>query len=118
MPPGGKFWRHGNNVGQVVLTLDGSTQYDDFFLNQVFTGHGVFPCHQARLFVKDPQCTCRRADGSIFHVLFECQKLTHLRQSWPRNWQRKELTDLLKTEFFRRAFSDIVKELFNVAFPL
>ncbi|GBN50906.1 hypothetical protein AVEN_149586-1 [Araneus ventricosus] len=74
--------------------------YGDFFLNQVFMGHGVFPCYQACLFGKDPQCPCRSADGSIFHVFFECQKLTHLRQSWPRNWQGKELKDLLKIEFF------------------
>ncbi|GBL88847.1 hypothetical protein AVEN_158958-1 [Araneus ventricosus] len=113
-------WSGSSNARWTYLLLskvDSKRIYGDFFLNQVFTGHGVFPCHQARLFRKDPQCLYRRADGSIFHVLFEL-KMNHFRQSWPRIWQGKELKDLLKIEFFRRACSDIVKELFNIAFPL
>ncbi|GBM67146.1 hypothetical protein AVEN_162419-1 [Araneus ventricosus] len=65
----------------------------DFFLNQVLTGHGVFPCHQSRFFGKDPQWPCIRAEGSIFQVLLECQKCAYLRQSWPSNLQSKELTE-------------------------
>ncbi|GBN82257.1 hypothetical protein AVEN_237035-1 [Araneus ventricosus] len=112
-----QLWSGSSNARwtySLLSKVDYKRMYGDFYLNQVFTGHGVFPCHQAHLFGKDPRCPCRRADDSIFHVLFQCQKLAHLRQSWPRNWQSKELKGLLKIEFFRQAFSDIV----NVAFPL
>ncbi|GBM17204.1 hypothetical protein AVEN_1973-1 [Araneus ventricosus] len=84
----------------LLSKVDYKRMYGDFFLIQVVTGHDVFPYHQARLFGKDLQYPCRRADGSIFRVLFECQKLSHLRQFRPRNCQRKELKDLLKIYFF------------------
>ncbi|GBO41072.1 hypothetical protein AVEN_25169-1 [Araneus ventricosus] len=114
-------WSGSSNARWTYLLLrkvDYKRMFGDFFLNQVFTSHDVFPYYQARPSRKHAQCPCRRFDGSIFHVLFECQKLAHLRQSWALNWQRKELKDLLKIEFFGHAFSDIVKELFIVAFPL
>ncbi|GBM46034.1 hypothetical protein AVEN_179286-1 [Araneus ventricosus] len=83
-------WRHGKNVGQVVLKLDGPihckakwTIMD--FLNQVFTSHGVFPSHQASFFGKKPQWPCRRGECSVIHILLECHKWVHLTQSWTIN---------------------------------
>ncbi|GBM56656.1 hypothetical protein AVEN_250266-1 [Araneus ventricosus] len=70
-------WSGSSNARRTYSLLskvDSKRIYGDFFLNQVSTGHGAFPCHHASLFGKDPQRPCRRADGSIFHVLFECQK--------------------------------------------
>ncbi|GBN57061.1 hypothetical protein AVEN_195158-1 [Araneus ventricosus] len=55
----------------LLSKVDYKRMYGDFFLIRVVTGHDVFPCHQARLFGKDPQYPCRRAYGYVFRVLFE-----------------------------------------------
>ncbi|GBN08431.1 hypothetical protein AVEN_128653-1 [Araneus ventricosus] len=44
----------------------------DFYLNQIFTGHGIFRTHQSRFFNKSIGCQCGRGVGDITHVLLFC----------------------------------------------
>ncbi|GBN46972.1 hypothetical protein AVEN_128696-1 [Araneus ventricosus] len=78
MPLGGimKAWQeHWSSGSKARLTysllekVDHKRMNGDFFLNQDFTGHGVFPSHQARFLGKDPQCPCGRGEGPVFYAL-------------------------------------------------
>lgn len=41
----------------------------DFYINQVITGHGIFPKFQCDRFNKDDTCICMLKSGTIEHVL-------------------------------------------------
>lgn len=59
----------------------------DFYVNQVFSGHGAFDGHQARFFHSSPQCFCGTSESSIRHCLYECAIWKHTRDKFfPRNF--------------------------------
>ncbi|GBN40983.1 hypothetical protein AVEN_71266-1 [Araneus ventricosus] len=45
----------------------------DFYLNQIYTGHGVFRTHQHRFFGKTNVCHFGDEIGDMQHVLLECR---------------------------------------------
>ncbi|GBM43833.1 hypothetical protein AVEN_166230-1 [Araneus ventricosus] len=72
-----------------------------FYRNQIFSGHGMFSTHQAKLFGKSSFCFCGLAYGTIDHVLRECLLWWHLRKSWSADWAKRELKDLMLNSNFR-----------------
>ncbi|GBM15698.1 hypothetical protein AVEN_262872-1 [Araneus ventricosus] len=45
----------------------------DFYLNQIYTGHGVFRTPQNRFFGKTNTCHCGNEIGDVQHVLLRCR---------------------------------------------
>ncbi|GBN28650.1 hypothetical protein AVEN_185861-1 [Araneus ventricosus] len=47
----------------------------DFFLNQIFTAHGIFKTYQNRFFGKSEECNCEADKEDAQHLLLECWDL-------------------------------------------
>lgn len=53
--------------------------YSDFYINQVITGQGVFPRHQADRFNKNEMCIYVTAIDTIEHVIRDCVLIDDVR---------------------------------------
>lgn len=95
---------------------DPSRLNGDFFLNQVFTGHGAFAFHQSRFFGKDSTCHCGDDEGTVGHVVFRCPTFAQIRRDWfPRDYLRLELEKLLEDSKARRGVKEMMVELVKIS---
>lgn len=68
----------------------------DFYLNQIVTGHGIFPAFQAERFRKDDSCICMEARGTVEHVAMECYIGDHIRKKYfDPDFSSKSVLELL-----------------------
>lgn len=68
----------------------------DFFLNQVVTGHGIFPSFQAERFGRDDMCICTNAKGTIDHIIKDCHLGEQIRKEYfGPDYYNKDMKDLL-----------------------
>lgn len=68
----------------------------DFFLNQIFTGHGAMGPHQERFFGKEPLCDCLQEVSSEEHLIFRCVNYNDIRRDYfPSDFRTKDIGTLV-----------------------
>ncbi len=86
----------------------------DFFMNQLMTGHGVFPSYQARFFGKDMICNCGNGIGDVKHIVYYCMKYDTVReQFFPSNYLCMNVYELIKHVQARKGLYCIICTLFS-----
>ncbi|GBO26919.1 hypothetical protein AVEN_67139-1 [Araneus ventricosus] len=83
----------------------------NFYVNQVYSGHGVFPAHQARFFGKSDTCICGREQGTVAHVMKTCDKWNKVRNNWPGGWDELIIQQIMSFSKCRRDVAKILEEL-------
>lgn len=91
----------------------------DFFVNQIYSGHGVWGPYQHRFFGRSSVCSCGQGEADEQHILFNCGKFDEIRrEKFPHSFRSMALDDLLKDkgalEGIRCILADRVKELCEV----
>lgn len=112
------YWNNsskGRRTFDLIKEVSLGRCFTDFFLVQVITGHGVFPAHQARLFGKSDRCPYDRDTGTVEHFVFHCSNFNELRRrSFPRNFNRLTLWQLLNHGDARRGLKLMIKALLDL----
>ncbi|GBL74620.1 Putative protein in type-1 retrotransposable element R1DM [Araneus ventricosus] len=85
----------------------------DFYINQIYTGHGIFRTYQNRFFDKSIECHCGEAVGDAEHVLFRCKLWEPDRES-PRLNFNLSLLELLRVVKFRQFCRFVIQSLLNL----
>ncbi|GBM63835.1 hypothetical protein AVEN_193635-1 [Araneus ventricosus] len=85
----------------------------DFYINQIYTGHGIFRTYQNRFFDKSIECHCGEAVGDVEHVLLRCKLWEPDRESL-RLKLNLPLTELLRVEKFRQFCRLVIQSLLNL----
>ncbi|GBM87486.1 hypothetical protein AVEN_211637-1 [Araneus ventricosus] len=85
----------------------------DFYINQVYTGHGIFRTYQNRFFDKSIECQCGEAVGDAEHVLLRCKLWEPDRESL-RLKSNLPLLELLRVEKFRQFCRFVIQSLLNL----
>lgn len=84
----------------------------DFYLNQVYTGHGAFGPFQNKFFGRNPICFCALEDATIEHVLYRCSNYEKERNDFfPRNYPNWTLIDLMKDASTRKGIRLILMDM-------
>lgn len=66
----------------------------NFYINQIYTGHGAIPVYQARFKGKRRSCWCGAHVGTL-HLIYECCKVDHIRTVWfPVNFKNVTIKNL------------------------
>lgn len=85
----------------------------DFYINQVLTGHGVFPVYQSRFHGKDDRCFCSQSLGTVEHIIYDCDLFNNIRiNHFPVNYKNIELYSLCKE--YRIGICSILHELLSM----
>ncbi|GBN53948.1 hypothetical protein AVEN_19106-1 [Araneus ventricosus] len=87
----------------------------DFFINQIYTGHGIFRTYQNRFFNKSIECHCGEAIGDADHVLLCCKLWESNREPLRLNLNLT-LNELLRVEKFRQFCRFVIQSLLNLEF--
>lgn len=88
--------------------------YSDFYLNQIITGHGIFPEYQSKMFNKTDLCLCEQAVGSIEHVIKDCVLVRDTRLKYLTiDLMQKDLDYLLKHRAGTFALKSILKQYYE-----
>ncbi|GBO11477.1 Putative protein in type-1 retrotransposable element R1DM [Araneus ventricosus] len=85
----------------------------DFYLNQIYTGHGIFRTHQYRFFSKTNVCHCGDEIGDMQHVLLEC-RLWSIQRNQLKIKLNNSLKILLGQEKFRIFCRFVIQSLLNL----
>lgn len=87
----------------------------DFYLNQILTGHGVFPAHQARMFGKQETCPFDGEIGDMEHYIFRCTRFNETRTKFlPIGYSTLQLQDLMEMKKARQGLKIVVKTLMDL----
>ncbi|GBN35959.1 hypothetical protein AVEN_54231-1 [Araneus ventricosus] len=84
----------------------------DFYINQVYTGHGIFRTYQNRFFGKSIECHCGEAVGDAEHVLLRCRLWGPDREPLGLKLNLS-LLELLRVEKFRQFCRFVIQSLLN-----
>lgn len=88
--------------------------YSDFYLNQIISGHGIFPAYQAEKFKKTDICLCEQAVGTIEHVINDCELVKDARLKYlTTDLMQKDLDYLLNHRSGTLALKMILKEYYE-----
>ncbi|GBM23717.1 hypothetical protein AVEN_257629-1 [Araneus ventricosus] len=71
------LWDHsskGKQVKKLFDKVDEKRVLDDFYLNQIISGHGTFKTYQNRFFVQSPWCFCGKDEGTVEQTILKCMK--------------------------------------------
>ncbi|GBN32880.1 Putative protein in type-1 retrotransposable element R1DM [Araneus ventricosus] len=85
----------------------------DFYLNQVFTGHGIFRTHQSRFYNKPIECQCGAEVGDTAHVLLACD-LWKAKRDELKIKAGTPLKTLLRWEGFQVFCRYVIQSLLNL----
>ncbi|GBN74285.1 hypothetical protein AVEN_22376-1 [Araneus ventricosus] len=68
----------------------------NFYLNQIYTGHGVFGEYQSRCFQKTATCRCDEEIETVEHLVKKCKPWSRFRVNWPKNWPNLNTVELMQ----------------------
>lgn len=81
----------------------------NFFLNQVYTGHGAIPSYQAKFHNRTSDCWCGAQNGTLHHLIFECRIFDTIRDRWfPFNYKDVSIKNLCISNKSRQGLVEIL----------
>lgn len=89
--------------------------FSDFHLNQVTTGHGIFPIFHNESFGKDDQCLSSENAGTK-HIIKECYLQKYIRLKYfGKGYIDTSISDLLHHTRFTTGIRKITTAFYNQA---
>lgn len=90
----------------------------NFYINMVYSNHGIFPVFQASRFQGNPTCWCGEAEGTSNHLIYDCKKVEDLRTKYfPKNFKEVDLNLTLITKKTRQGVMEILQHFAELAIP-
>ncbi|GIX87701.1 uncharacterized protein CDAR_617001 [Caerostris darwini] len=100
----------GREVFALLSTVRTARIQGDFFINQLFTGHGAIGLHQERFFRKSSSCSCGQQLEDQNHVIYSCTKWIHIRNAYfPPNHHNTKMDLLLFNKKSRQGLQLIME---------
>ncbi|GIY01480.1 hypothetical protein CDAR_196711 [Caerostris darwini] len=76
------YWQtscKGRAVYDICPKVSTKRLHGNFYLNQIYTGHGVIASYQNKFFNKDPKCICGHVLEGRQHIIYQCSKWRKIR---------------------------------------
>ncbi|GIY54397.1 RNase H domain-containing protein [Caerostris darwini] len=106
----------GREVFSLLPEVRETRTLGNFFLNQLYTGHGTLAVYQARFFGRNSSCQCGHPQEDRLHIVYDCPLWNDTRKKhFPKDHKNVALGLLLANRISKSGLEQIMRQKLQTA---